>query len=225
MMGFRWQQLLVSALLTLTTGCGGLSALGSARTIDKGQVRVSGAIQFAGTPSARSDINVNTGMTELGVAVGLGKRVDWGVRLFGVPALNEWLWGLDTQVKIQLYRPKNLNRGVDFSLAPRVGFQQLGRGGATWQVASSHLAMLLGVNFNGGNQLVFGPQVGVFAAFTPSAENVVSYQVGSSVGFSWKVASCIRLMPNVTFLYSGLELEGKSRPWFYQATLTFTYGH
>ena len=191
----------LAILVMLGTGCGSLSPLGTARNLNPGQMVWSSAVSFMGTPIGREDVPANSSQIEVGFSAGITKRF-----------------------KLQLIRAKTPNSGVDLALAPRVAFQQLGTSAATWEAASTHLAIMLGINFPGGNQIVLSPQVGGLFLLDRGTKPVDVLQVGASIGFAWKVARCITLMPNVTFLYSTLHMDGREDVWFYRVSLLFMLG-
>jgi len=161
---------------------------------------------------------------EAGFSAGLSRRLEIGARAFGVPGRREWSWGFDTQLKIQLRRAETPNSGVDVALAPRAAFEQLGTGGATWEAVSTYLAVMIGINLTGGNQIVLSPQVGGLFLFDRGTKPVEALQAGATLGFSWRVARCITLMPNITVLYSTLHVDERDDVWFYRVSLLFMLG-
>ena len=212
------------ACLVLAAGCGSLSPLGTARTLSPGKIVWSSGVNFVGTPTGREDAPGSGSQMEVGFSAGLSSRLELGIRAFGVPATREWMWGLDTQLKVQLVRSKNRNRGVNLALAPRASFQQLGTAGATWEAATTHLAVMVGINLPGGNEVVISPQIGGLFLMDRETEAVEALVGGGSIGFAWKVAHCVTLMPNLTILYSTLRMDDHRNVWFYRVSLLFMLG-
>lgn len=194
------KRLLFGALaLFVCAGCASTSTMGLARTLNKGAVQGWVGLEGGGiiaAPTSGGSAGVGYPMVEGGVRVGASDHVELGARL----GFN----GIGLEGKFALVRSATMDRGINLSLAPQVGFFGIGVGPIFVGSLTAQLPLLIGIDF-GGHELVLGPKlfnqvyfVGVSDSSGGGGGAVVDLlSAGASIGFAIK-AGPVRIVPEVS---------------------------
>jgi hypothetical protein len=186
---------LAVAALALLTGCPSVTTMGTARTVpeDSFQMYVApGAIRLqdfeAGDDTGEPESLTFPGI-ELGVRYGVTDGVEIGARLGSSTELN---------AKFQLRRSESASHGVDLALAPSASFFGIGDASMAWL----HLAMPIGFNTGGGDQLVVAPRISDTMVFGFDQVGNALW-AGGSVGYAWRVGKRgrLRIMPEIGAIF------------------------
>ncbi len=128
---------------------------------------------------------------------GLTDRVELGAKI--------WVLGAMADAKVQILRAPEDKLGIDVAVVPGLGYAgfALATGGstATSHTLSLYLPLIVGLNLPGGSELYVSPRVVEQVMFTggavagPPADFIY---LGGSIGFSWKVARALRLVPEIS---------------------------
>jgi hypothetical protein len=180
-------------LLAGACGCASMSTLDRARTLSKGQVRISPA---AGTIGSVSD---EGSAFHPRAELGLGYGAEEGVEVFG----KLWYAGVTGGTKVRVTQSGSEDSGVDVAIAPAVGWQ--------WSDKYSfELPLLAGLNTGSGNQLVMAIRPSYVAWASPGGlDRPVSFVfLGGSLGFWWRVADSFALVPEVAWAGNVFAEEG-----------------
>lgn len=193
-----WYGLALAALgLGALCGCASLSTLDRARTLQKGQVRVTPAVAAAQTLSSGG-----SGVTPR-FEVGLGYGAEDDVEVFG----KLWGSGLSGGTKMQLVRSDSANSGVDVAVAPSVG----------WHFSDKltfDLPLLAGINLGGGHQLVLSLRPAYAAWLDPGGiGRPVSYVfLGGSLGTWTRITESLAFLPEIAWTGNLFAEEGFGTP-------------
>ncbi len=197
------KRLLFGAMaLFMGAGCASTSTMGLARTLNKGAVQGWVGLEGGGiiaapasTGSTTAGAGIGYPMIEGGVRVGASDHVELGARL----GFN----GIGLEGKFALLRSPTMDRGINLSLAPQVGFFGIGIGPVFVGSLTAQLPLLIGIDF-GGHELVLGPKlfnqvyfVGVSDSGSGGGAVVNLLSAGASVGFAIK-AGPVRIVPEVS---------------------------
>jgi len=206
-MGIRARSCLVVAFGLLLAGCPTFSNLKTARALDEGEFQFTVAPEIEGASIPSSSANGITGSTfvapqiEVAARYGITDGFDIGAKL--------WIAGAELDTTISLIR----GGFFDLALAPGVGFLGIGAGsgstsGSLFEVPI-YIPLLAGLNLGYGHQFVFGveaiPNI-VFASATSTSDDgtttsssgtSVELFLGGTVGFSFKIGSSFRIMPEL----------------------------
>jgi hypothetical protein len=191
----RPPRILTLALTALTAlglaGCPSISTMGTARTIPEGTYQYYaglgyGALQdFSVDDQARPE-SVGVPNLELGARYGVSDRVEVGGKLFPV--------GAEVGAKVQVMRSASLERGFDLAIAPAVSIYPWSKGVFGW----AHLAIPVGFNVGGGNQLVLAPRISELMMTSKEGNGNVTWG-GGSMGLAFRVGrGGLRIMPEVS---------------------------
>ncbi|MBX7113943.1 MAG: hypothetical protein K1X64_06360 [Myxococcaceae bacterium] len=184
------------------SGCPSFLVQGRARPLSPGRMQVqvtphgNGVLAPTGIPAVMPGL-------ELAVRRGMTQRFDLGVKL--------WLGGLTVDSKIALRRSDTPHRGIDWAVAPGIGYatQGIGNAGITPAVhaVDIHLPLLVGFNFANGYGLVVGPRLTQRISVLVGTTALTSYALaaGSSVGLDVPLTSNVHLFPEVALYLPLIE--------------------
>jgi hypothetical protein len=219
----RLRILAAAAALAALTGCPSISTMGTARTIPQGttQVLVSGAYSslqdFAISDGKPETVSVPS--FELGARLGVNDWMDVGGKVYTA--------GAQVDAKFQLHRSQTPTRGFDLAISPAVSFYPYSGGVYGW----GQLAVPLGFNIGGGDQLVLSPRA-AYLAFTAKDGSGHALYAGGSLGYAFRVGrGGLQLLPEVSVavpmskkLPTSVEAKFALEGPIYQAGVGFLFG-
>jgi hypothetical protein len=181
------------ALATLgLAGCPSISMMGTARTIPEGTYQYYagasyGVLQDFAVDEDGNPESMNVPSAELGIRYGVTDRIEVGAKIYGA--------GAEANAKFQVTRSPSLDRGFDLAVAPALSIYPWSKGVFGW----GHLAIPIGFNVGGGNQLVLAPRVAELLVTSAEGTGNV-FWAGASMGFVVKTGrtSRLRVMPEVS---------------------------
>lgn len=198
---------LMSGCALLLTGCPSVSTFGLARTLNQGAVQgwvaPGGGGAFATETTGGTTTTTTAGypVLEGGVRYGVTDQFELGAML--------GFSGVAVDGKIALLRSLSMEKGLNLSLDPGVGF--IGYGASVSGGSSSfvgvlnlYLPILFGIDF-GGHELVLGPRLldqvlfgNVTSGSSSSSGTEDVLYVGGSIGFAIRASSVVRILPEIS---------------------------
>jgi hypothetical protein len=197
----RLSRIAVSVLAIALSGCATLGTLQTAETNGAGQFQ--GAIEPAFLGFVGDAGGGGFGYFNVSGRYGVNDRVDIGGR-FGTS-------GIELTTKFMLTDP-NKREGTIVSIAPSGGGFFLAVGGSGAGVFNFQVPLIVGIPV-GEHQFVVAPKLHAIVAGGGGggeAGAVFIGSLGSSVGFSAKVAPSVRLMPEFAFVVPVIGGAGAS---------------
>ncbi|HEX9289586.1 MAG TPA: hypothetical protein VF904_08685 [Anaeromyxobacteraceae bacterium] len=198
--------------LFAVTGCATFRSMGTARTVERGELQVFAAANRSRTviasPSGTGAANTTPTFAQL--EAGFRYGVTDGIEVGG----SVWVLGAGAQGKLQLVRSPSPDTGVDVALAWATGLGGGsfpggidGDGVITWvstRIISAEAAVPVGFNVGGGSQLVVTTRLvhHWYAVKVDGAASTTSNVLfaGGSLAFAWKVAESVTVLPEVMVL-------------------------
>jgi hypothetical protein len=189
--------------------CAPQMTMSRARTLQPGTAQVGAGVEAAVVaPPVSSDAKVPLANLAVGYRRGVADGFDAGARswIFGIPAF--WTWGIAGDAKWQLRTSPSPGRGVDVALGGILAYQQVRNGGTPWHIGAITLPLLIGHNF-GKHQLVWGPRLS-WALLGAEGQRTIDIPAwGLSVGFAWRFARRWEFVPELTWMYSPIHMNGE----------------
>ncbi len=216
-----------AAAIVFLGGCASFTTMGTATTIEKGSVQafVAPEAEMVGSETGKPG---TLPQLEAGLRYGLTERVEIGSKVWGLGA------GLDS--KIQLLRSVSRDSGIDLAIDPGLSYVNVGLAGLvpTTRVVSFYLPVLVGMNFEGGHQLVGGARLVEQIAWSEGGQVPSTRQIlwsGASLGFAFKISDGFRLMPEVAVALplvntalDGSDAKSMRGTFFLQGGLALLFG-
>jgi hypothetical protein len=201
--------LAIGAVL-ITTGCAH-QYTGRATVLEpgKGQLTLSGELSLikTGRPQG-APIGIPWVQAALGYHHGIGARLEVGVRAFGlgIPNVGGEAGGA-ADVKFQLFRSENREKGVDLALGLSGSYHFVTQGDQPFHVAGGTVPLIFGINM-GPHQMVFALRFGdyVLSSYGQKPQNNVFF--GGSFGMALRVRR-VEFQPELSVLYSPVHWGGE----------------
>lgn len=188
------------------SGCAAVTTMQTARSLPAGktQVVIGPELNGGGVREGNGKIAIPELASSLSVGVGHGVEVRGKAMVL---PLGQALTSVAGEVSAKVA----LVSGERTELATGLGggYRVLSSSGATWESVSVNLPLLVGINLRGGrDQLVLGPRVGWQRWYSTGARPVDVPQVGTTIGYAWAVRPTFTVMPELSWLYSPVEVNG-----------------
>ena len=189
-------------------GCGYTARLGSARTIEAGHLELSTGSHLSLVASGPT--RFPAGNLDLGMRYGIADGFDAAASFRGFWTPYTSIAGGSLEAKIQLSRADSIDAGVDLAIAPAAAYDIVYGGDAAGRFVSFALPVLLGLNIEGGHQLVLAPAFVDQWAISEGASPVHQPFFGGSIGFLWRVDDVVALLPSLGLFHSFVGTEGSA---------------
>lgn len=163
-------------------GCATSSGLGTARTLDQGQVQwhisnEGGWVQA--TPAAGPLMRQDTG-----VRVGLTDDLEFGYTAGAWLFWASWVHA-QADLKYRLVRAPSGSEGIDVSVGAALAWDDYRMAGIKGQALTGQVPLYIGVNTRRGHELLLMPKLAVQHTWSRGTAPETKLLPGQTIGFAW----------------------------------------